>query len=162
MMNGAITEQSLDLRKLRSKSFALRFVLSAGTTLAVTGVAKILSGFGNSKFLAVVDPIFGVTFGQLMLAVGAAEIVVALVCLFGRRQTLALGLVAWLSTNFLVYRLGLWWLDWKRPCNCLGNLTDAGTVPLLLRHVAQEGVRAPDLGLESADETKENAHGATD
>jgi hypothetical protein len=25
----------------------------------------------------------------------------------------------------LVYRLGLWWMDWHRPCNCLGNLTDA-------------------------------------
>lgn len=34
-------------------------------------------------------------------------------------------LLAWMTTNFLLYRLGLWWLDWKRPCPCLGNLTDA-------------------------------------
>ncbi len=45
--------------------------------------------------------------------------------IFNKRQTLALGLVAWMSTNFVVYRLGLWWMDWHRPCSCLGNLTDA-------------------------------------
>lgn len=101
------------------------FNFSAAGILVFTGIAKIWSGLGNSKFLAVVDPIIGIKFGQLMLAVGAAEIVVALVCFFSKRQTLALGLVAWMSTNFVVYRLGLWWMDWHRPCSCLGNLTDA-------------------------------------
>lgn len=105
--------------------FSRRFFLSAGAVLAATGIAKVWSGLGNSKFLAVVDPIFGITFGKLVLAVGAAEIVIALVCFFSKRQTLALGLVAWMSTNFVVYRLGLWWMDWHRPCSCLGNLTDA-------------------------------------
>jgi hypothetical protein len=60
-----------------------------------------------------------------MLVVGVAEIGIALICFFSKRQTLALGLVAWMSTNFVVYRLGLWWMDWKKPCSCLGNLTDA-------------------------------------
>jgi hypothetical protein len=60
-----------------------------------------------------------------MLVVGLAEIVIALVCFFSKRQTLALWLVAWMSTNFLVYRIGLWWMDWHRPCSCLGSLTDA-------------------------------------
>jgi len=101
------------------------FTLSAGAILAITGIAKIWSGLGNSKFLAVIDPIFGIKFGQLMLAVGLAEIVIALVCFFSKRQTLALALVAWMATNFVVYRLGLWWMKWHRPCNCLGNLTDA-------------------------------------
>jgi len=107
------------------KTFAQRFVLSAGVILAITGITKILSGLGDSKFLAIADPIIGLTFRQLMLTVGLAEIVIVLVCFSSKRQTLALGLVAWLSTNFVVYRLGLWWMDWHRPCNCLGNLTDA-------------------------------------
>jgi hypothetical protein len=102
-----------------------RLVLTAGAILAITGIAKIWSGLGNSKLLAVVDPIIGIKFGQLMLAVGAAEIAIALVCFFSKRQTLALGLVAWMSTNFVLYRLGLWWMNWKSPCGCLGNLTDA-------------------------------------
>jgi hypothetical protein len=101
------------------------FLFSAGAILAITGIAKVWSGLGSSKFLAVVDPIIGIKFGQLMLLVGAAEIVIAAICFFSRRQTLALGLVAWMSTNFVVYRLGLWWMDWHRPCSCLGNLTDA-------------------------------------
>lgn len=101
------------------------YTLWAGVVLAITGVAKIWSGLGNSKFLAVIDPVIGLEFGHLMLVVGTLEIVVALVCFFGRRQTLALGLVAWLATNFVVYRVGLWWIGWHRPCNCLGNLTDA-------------------------------------
>ena len=105
--------------------FPQRFVLSAGAILAVTGIAKVWSGLGNSKLLAVVDPIIGIKFGTLMLLVGAAEIAIALVCFFSKRQTLALGLVAWMSTNFVVYRFGLWWMDWKKPCSCLGNLADA-------------------------------------
>lgn len=101
------------------------FVVSAGVILAITGIAKIWSGLGNSKFLAVVDPILGITFGHLMLIVGVAELAIALVCFFSKRQTLALSLVAWISTNFVIYRLGLWWMNWKKPCSCLGNLTDA-------------------------------------
>jgi len=101
------------------------FVQSVGAVLTVTGIAKILSSLGNSKFLDLVDPITGIKFGQLMLLVGVAEIAIALICFFGKRQTLALGLVAWTSTIFVVYRLGLWWMGWKKPCSCLGNLTDA-------------------------------------
>lgn len=101
------------------------FLLTAGAILATTGLAKMWSALGNSKFLDLVDPISGIKFGQLMLVVGVAEIAIALICFFSKRQTLALGLAAWLSTNFVVYRLGLWWMHWHRPCNCLGNLTDA-------------------------------------
>ena len=106
-------------------SIPIWFNLSAGIVVAITGIAKVWSGLGNSKFLAVVDPIIGIKFGQLMLMVGLAEVAIALVCFFSKRRTLALGLVAWISTNFVVYRLGLWWMNWHRPCNCLGNLTDA-------------------------------------
>lgn len=102
-----------------------RFKLFAGVCFVVAGLAKVWSAFGNSKFLALVDPIIGIEFGQLMLVVGLAEIAIALVCWFGKRPTLTLGLVAWMSTNFVVYRLGLWWMGWKKPCSCLGNLTDA-------------------------------------
>jgi hypothetical protein len=100
------------------------FILSAGAIICITGVAKLLSAQGNTKLLGVVDPIVGLKFGRLLMLVGVIEVAVALICFFSKRQTLALGLVAWMSTNFVVYRLGLWWMDWHRPCNCLGNLTD--------------------------------------
>lgn len=118
-------ESSLSLSSSTSASGYRKFYLSAGAILAVTGAAKVWSAFGNSKFLALVDPIVGIKFGPLMLMVGVVEIAIALVCFFSKRQTLALGLVAWMSTNFVVYRIGLWWMGWKKPCSCLGNLTDA-------------------------------------
>jgi len=124
-MNQLNSETLACRREWKSKPLAEWFTLTAGASLALTGMAKVWSSLGNSKFLAVVDPIVGVGFGRLMLTIGMAEIVIALVCFSSKRQTLAVGLVAWLSTNFVVYRLGLWWIGWKKPCNCLGNLTDA-------------------------------------
>jgi hypothetical protein len=124
-MNGPFAMTTAAHHERGGKTLAEWFILTAGGVLAVTGAAKIWTGLGDSKFLAVVDPIIGVKFGPLMLAVGMAEIAVALVCFLSKRQGLALGLVAWLATNFLVYRVGLGWMDWHRPCNCLGNLTDA-------------------------------------
>lgn len=70
------------------------FILSAGLILAITGTAKGWTSFGNGKMLAVTDPILGIEFGRLMLVVGLAEIVTALICLFGKRPTLAAILVA--------------------------------------------------------------------
>ena len=105
-------------------SLTRRFSLTAGVVLIVTGIAKIWTGLGDSKFLTLVDPVVGIKFGQLMLLVGVAEIAIAGVCFFSKRQSLALGLVAWMSTNFVVYRFALWWMNWKKPCGCLGNFTD--------------------------------------
>ena len=101
------------------------FVPSAGVVLAATGIAKIWSTFGSVKLLAVADPIAGIPFRWLLLGVGVLELVIAGVCFFGRNKRLATLLVAWMATNFLVYRVGLWWVGWHRPCGCMGNLTDA-------------------------------------
>lgn len=106
-----------------------RYLQSVSLILFVTGIAKVWIVFGNAGWFGVVEPFVGIKVWQLMLAVGWGEIGIALVCLFTKRQTPALGLVAWISTNFVLYRLGLWWMDWKKPCSCLGNLTDALHIP---------------------------------
>jgi len=100
-------------------------VPSAAAILAATGFAKVWSAFGPNKLLSLQDPITGLEFGHLLLAVGLLELAIAGVCLFGKAQKLSLALIAWLATNFVVYRLGLWWMGWHKPCSCLGNLTDA-------------------------------------
>jgi hypothetical protein len=64
-----------------------------------------------------------------MLFTAFLEFVVAGVCLWDSSGTLSLCLVAWLGMNFAAYRIGLTWVNWKRPCNCLGNLTDALHIP---------------------------------
>lgn len=119
-----------------------RFIPSAGLILVITGVAKVWTALGNVKLLAVADPIVGIQFKHLMLGVGAAELAIAGVCLFSKRQTLATALVAWLATNFVVYRLGLWWMHWKKPCSCLGNLTDALHISPQLADNIMKGVLA--------------------
>jgi len=100
------------------------FVPSAGIILAITGLAKVWSAFGKVKLLEVSDPIIGLPFGDLLLAVGLVEMAIAWFCFFGKRSVLPTTLVAWFATNLLMYRLGLRWMGWHKPCNCLGNLTD--------------------------------------
>ncbi len=100
------------------------FLLSSAVIFAGTGVAKLLSTSADSRLLQMADPIVGIQVRYLLLAAGVIEVVVALVCLRARRPIFAATLVAWISTSFVVYRIGLWWMDWKQPCGCLGNLTD--------------------------------------
>jgi len=102
-----------------------RFVFGFGVLLVLTGLAKIWSSFGDARLLVHTDPIVGVEFRYLMLATGLLELGIAGICFHPQKTRLGTVLVAWLSSVFLVYRLGLWWLDWHSPCACLGNLTDS-------------------------------------
>lgn len=124
-MNATTEVAGTSLEPRKRGTAPARFVFSAAAILAVTGVAKLWSGLGHTKILATVDPITGVPFGQLLLAVGVAELLIVGVCLIAKSQTLKLGLIACLATDFVVYRLGLWWIGWKQPCGCMGSLTDA-------------------------------------
>lgn len=101
------------------------FVASAGVILLVTGSAKIFAAFGKAQSLNVPDPIFEMSLRHVMLLGGLLEVLVAEICLLTKKLQLGLRAVIWLSTVFLVYRLGLWWTDWKQPCRCLGSLTDS-------------------------------------
>jgi hypothetical protein len=107
----------------------MTFVISAGSILLITGAAKLWSAFGQVRILEFPDPITNISFRHLMLLTSVIEMMVALVCLLLRKVQLALILVAWLATIFLIYRLGLWWLDWQTPCHCLGSLTGRLGIP---------------------------------
>lgn len=101
------------------------FIISAGVVLSITGIAKIWSGLGQARILVIPDPLTGIELGHLLSLAGMIEVAIALVCFFNKRQLLSVMLVAWLATIFVVYRFGLLWVGWQRPCSCLGNLTDA-------------------------------------
>jgi hypothetical protein len=115
--------------QLRTPDWARRaaklFVLSAGGILLITGVAKIVSASGNSRILDTSDPIFAISFRHLLLFVGLIELAASAICLLRGETKLALFLVAWLASNFLLYHAGLGFLGWKPPCGCLGHLGDA-------------------------------------
>ena len=101
------------------------FLVTSGVLLGITGLAKMWGATGGTKVLAVSDPIVGIPFGRLMLVVGLLEVVIAAVCLLRKGEKLPLLLLAWLATSFAVYRIGLWWMGWHRPCGCMGSLTTA-------------------------------------
>jgi len=108
------------------KTTAIRFYLkSCGIILLITGLAKIWTAFSKLKILFVADPILSIKFGHLMLMVGLIEIVLGTFCFFGKWTTFTSISLASFATNLLIYRVGLWWIDWKKPCSCLGNLSDA-------------------------------------
>jgi len=98
------------------------FLRLAGGFLLLVGVAKAYSAIGPARALDTVDPLVGIPFRQLFLLVGLAELLVAFFCLFTDRRALSVWLVAWLSSNFLVYRLGLWFIGWHHPRACMGSL----------------------------------------
>jgi hypothetical protein len=105
------------------------FNISAGVIFLVTGIAKVLSVFGNTQDLVLLDPIFGIEFRKVMLSVGLAEIILAIICLRQSKQMVALSLTAWMSVNYLLYHIGAHVLHWRRPCICMGYLSEGLHLP---------------------------------
>ena len=101
------------------------FMYTCVAILGITGVAKLVSVFGSALILGYPDPVFKFQFRHLMLAAGILEVGLAIICLYHSRILVANYLVAWFSTLLLTYRLGMWYMGWKRSCPCLGTLTDA-------------------------------------
>ena len=101
------------------------FIISAGAILLVTGVAKLWSATGTAGLLAQNDPVFRIPFREILVLASVMELVVSGFCIFGRSNLLKISLIACLSTQIAIYRAGLWWVGWEKPCNCLGGLSDA-------------------------------------
>lgn len=100
------------------------FVLTAAVILGITAVAKIASVFSSAPLMLLPDPLIGLSFRRLLLLAGLVELVIACLCLFTTNLKRNTFLIAWMSTSFLMYRVGLWLIDWHRPCHCLGDLTE--------------------------------------
>ena len=101
------------------------FLYSAAVVLLLTGSAKVISSFGHETILQTRDPLTGIQFQVLFRIVAGIEFAIALTCIFSKRTLLPVGLVAWLTTSFLTYRVGLVLVGYHRPCQCMGNFTDA-------------------------------------
>lgn len=106
------------------RHFQKAFQISSGLMLFATGLAKLLSVYGKSGVLDLLDPITGLLFRHLLALTGVLELTVAVVCLLFKPRLFVLFLIALLSSNFCIYRLGMWWIGWHKPCNCLGNFID--------------------------------------
>jgi len=106
------------------------FIYSAGGILLVAALIRFVIAAGNAQVLALPEPMLGIPLRVAVLLVGGLELVVALVCLFGKRVGLQIGWLAWLATNFLILWIGLVWQHFSPQGTCIGSLTD----PLRIYH----------------------------
>jgi hypothetical protein len=105
------------------------FLKSAGVLLLATALAKLISAAGSARLLQIPDPVLNVPFRVLFCVVAGLEIVSAIWCFLDQNVKFRAGLVAWLGTCFVFYRVGLGWVGSQKHCPCLGTLTDSLHIP---------------------------------
>lgn len=118
------------------------FIHSGGVLLLATSIAKLISASGTARILQNPDPILFIPFRYVFLIVGVLELIIAIVCFWGKQVGLQVSLVAWLATNVIFYRLGLLCVGYNKPCPCLGNLTDALHIPPQIADTAMKIILA--------------------
>ena len=100
------------------------FIYSAAIILFIAAAAKLLSATGSAQALDASDSVLYLSHRHIFLLAGGLELVMSAFLLMSRKAKTQLALIAWLAANFLVYRIGLWWMGAPNLCNCLGNLDD--------------------------------------
>jgi hypothetical protein len=113
------------------------FILSSGAILLAAALTCFLIAADSAQVMSLPEPVLGIPLRYAVLAVGAFELVVALFCLFGKRVGLQAGWLAWLATNYMVYRIGLFTMHCHPQATCIGSLTDPlhlslGTMGILI------------------------------
>lgn len=101
------------------------FYYSSGALFFFTSLAKIVAALGTAKILLMTDPLTGLAFRNLLLLTAVIELMVAILCVVKINHFYKTLSIAWLASIFLLYRVGLWWINWHRPCHCLGDITDS-------------------------------------
>jgi len=100
------------------------FILPAGFILLVAALSRFLIVFGNAQVMMLAEPMLGIPLRYAVLLVGGFELAVAYICLFGKRASLQIGLLAWLATNYAVYRIALFTMGYHHQATAIGSLTD--------------------------------------
>ncbi len=100
------------------------FANSIAVILSVVAIPKLISFSGSSMLLLERDPIITLRFANLLLLAAALEFFVVIICAF-RLLIEKLMEITFLSSIIIAYRVGLVWVGWTKPCNCLGNMGDA-------------------------------------
>ena len=100
------------------------FVLSAGAILLAAALTRFITAAGNAQVWALPDPVLGIPLRYAMLMVGLFELIVALICLFGKRIGFQVGWLAWLAINFIVFQIGAYAMHCHWQTTCIGGLTD--------------------------------------
>ncbi len=110
--------------KLDQSNLIQVFLISAAFFLFLTAAAKLISSFGHAQLLNQADPLFRMSYRHLFWLVGGIELIVGGTCIFGKKVWLQAGLVAYLATNFVIYRIAVNHLG-IQYCPCLGYLAES-------------------------------------
>jgi predicted RNA-binding Zn-ribbon protein involved in translation (DUF1610 family) len=100
------------------------FIYSAGGILLAAALVRFIIAAGDAQALALPEPMLGISIRYGVMIVGGIELIIALICLFGKQVGLQIGGLAWLATIFLVYRIALYWTHCHSQGTCIGSLTD--------------------------------------
>ena len=105
-------------------SMRMKYFLNVSAfLLIVTALAKLYGLTSGERVLQQLDPVFGVKNSVVMLFVSVAELWVVYLVLSATQSVTKLVALAWISSNFLAYRFGLYMVGFKGWCSCLGTLT---------------------------------------
>jgi hypothetical protein len=84
------------------------FTYSTGALLLAAALGMFISVCVGIGRIHPHDPLFTIPITNLFWIIGGLELLIALICLFGKQVILQVALVFWLAMNFIVYQIGLW------------------------------------------------------
>lgn len=109
----------------KKSKYSQIFILTSTFIFVAAGTAKALSALGDSNILNELDPLFGLKNRYLMFVVGVLELGVSAYLALGNHWLTKTFAIICLTTNITLYRIGLWWVDAKKTCGCLGDLSSS-------------------------------------
>ena len=81
---------------------------AAALLLAMASALFLINLTGPVYLVQPHDPIFAISLRYLFWIIGGIAVLAAWLCLFSERPALPTAWVAWLATNFLIYRIALY------------------------------------------------------
>jgi predicted RNA-binding Zn-ribbon protein involved in translation (DUF1610 family) len=100
------------------------FIQSAGALLLASALIRFLIAVGSDPVLSLPEPMLGLPLRYTLLLLGGFELTVALICLSSKRPGFQLVWIAWVSSNYQVYWIGLKMMDYAPQTSCIGSVTD--------------------------------------
>jgi hypothetical protein len=100
------------------------FPYSAAVILFFMAMVELCGAMSAARILDQPDPLLPLSNRLVLVLVGMLELLLSAYLLMGRYGWAKPGLTAWLTTNLLVYRLGLWRAGAPNFSDCVGNFNE--------------------------------------
>lgn len=121
-------QPDLALRQRQGKSRMARIlrvsVLFCGLLLLATATAKFFTLHDDPKYLYEEDPVLLVSWRTVMFLAASVESGIALICFLASRSRIAPVSITWFAAMAIIYRVGLQWLGYQKPCRCMGSFAE--------------------------------------